>query len=532
MTYQVGWNRRSSLSAAPVTAASSGARSGLTYQPRLRPRLVFPTLLLSVALAACGGGGGGDGGAGGGNGGGAGGAGSGGVPVTVSLQPSATQVANGGKVNLSWSSTNADQCAASGAWSGALAQSGLKEVGPLTASSDFKVTCSNSQNSADASTRVAVTFAAGQTAFRRIVLENGTAPWIKAFGDIDGDGFKDLVVGGGALGSQLYWYKLGPTLDAPTKHLISTSAEADHAIVADVNGDGRPDVVAVSTFKVTWYENPGNTTQQWVKRDIDSNFPSHDIAVGKFNNDDKLDIVVRSQYGGGVRLYLQQDAAQGANGWTPVTFDDLYLGMPAGLGLAVHDIDKDTAPDIVLNGRWLRNPGGAGTANRALWTNHQFADFMQWPVAAVSVADIDGDTIPDIVLAASALQLEGGGPVKPIVWFKGLANPTATNAWVSGEVVSPSENVHDLRIFDVNRDGKADVVFGEMYGGTNHRIAVAYGNGGTNWTVQVLHGDGSHGLDVADLNNAGLIALAGANATVTAPDGGSLSLWVNPASQN
>lgn len=73
---------------------------------------------------------------------------------TVSLQASSTQVSSGDQVTLSWSSTNATQCTASGAWSGTKPTSGMATVGPLAAASLFMLSCSGSGGSTQSSVNV------------------------------------------------------------------------------------------------------------------------------------------------------------------------------------------------------------------------------------------------------------------------------------------------------------------------------------------------------------------------------------------
>ena len=60
---------------------------------------------------------------------------------TVALSSDALSIEEGQSVQLTWSSTNATSCAASGAWTGPLATSGTQTVGPLTVPSNFVVTC-------------------------------------------------------------------------------------------------------------------------------------------------------------------------------------------------------------------------------------------------------------------------------------------------------------------------------------------------------------------------------------------------------
>jgi hypothetical protein len=97
----------------------------------------------ALVLGACGGGGGG----------------SSPAPAprpTVTLSANAAQITEGESVQLTWTSTNAASCTASGGWTGALATSGTQTVGPLTQTTNFVVTCTGSGGTASDSGLIAV----------------------------------------------------------------------------------------------------------------------------------------------------------------------------------------------------------------------------------------------------------------------------------------------------------------------------------------------------------------------------------------
>ena len=105
------------------------------------------SLAVVVLLSACGGGGGSGG--------------SSSQPVasapSVTLSASASQIVVGSGVTLSWSSSNASSCTASGGWSGSKATSGSEEVVPDSeGSASFSLSCSGAGGSGSASTAVDV----------------------------------------------------------------------------------------------------------------------------------------------------------------------------------------------------------------------------------------------------------------------------------------------------------------------------------------------------------------------------------------
>ena len=89
--------------------------------------------------------------------------GTGGTPApTVSIAANPTSVSSGGSSTLTWSSTNATSCTASGGWSGTKATSGTQSLSNLTSTATYTLTCTGTGGSANQSATVTVT-AAGDT---------------------------------------------------------------------------------------------------------------------------------------------------------------------------------------------------------------------------------------------------------------------------------------------------------------------------------------------------------------------------------
>ena len=81
-----------------------------------------------------------------------------GVVPTASLTANPNSVANGGASTLTWSSTNATACAATGGWTGAKATSGTLSTGALTADTSYLLTCAGAGGTSSvASATVTVT---------------------------------------------------------------------------------------------------------------------------------------------------------------------------------------------------------------------------------------------------------------------------------------------------------------------------------------------------------------------------------------
>ncbi len=94
-----------------------------------------------------------------------------GTPPTVKLHANPESVASGGRTTLSWSSSDATSCAATGDWSGTLATSGSKSTGALDSAQTFRLSCTGTGGSTTESLTVyltdevpKVTFTASPTA--------------------------------------------------------------------------------------------------------------------------------------------------------------------------------------------------------------------------------------------------------------------------------------------------------------------------------------------------------------------------------
>jgi hypothetical protein len=82
------------------------------------------------------------------------------APPTLTLKATPISVAAGGVSSLSWSSYAADQCTASGGWSGPRLTSGTESTGPLSASKTFTLSCTGPGGSVSRSATVSVSGAA------------------------------------------------------------------------------------------------------------------------------------------------------------------------------------------------------------------------------------------------------------------------------------------------------------------------------------------------------------------------------------
>ncbi len=364
--------------------------------------------------------------------------------------------------------------------------------------------------------------APAEVAFRHVVVDaaNPQHPHCKGAGDLDGDGRTDLVVAS-AGGGGLFWYRWPDW----TKHRLADGAFTTDLAVADVTGDGCPDVVVPNDQGLQLYRNPrgrgGDPARDaWEPINLGAaGARMHDVRVADLDGDGRLDVVARHQSGFGkqlgnaVHLWYQEAVDR----WRHERF-----ACPHGEGLELADLDGDGRPDVIIGGRWYRNPGGRG----GLWTAHLYlpapAFESGWTKGDVKVAvgDLNGDGRPDIVLTPA----EGRGRFS---WFEAPADPRSPD-WREHVVQATLDHAHGLALGDLNGDGRLEVVVAKMHQATAPRDVTVWWNGGDgSWRPQVVATTGIHNIQLVDVGASGRLSIFGANWNDAASTHGAVELWVN-----
>ncbi len=169
-------------------------------------------------------------------------------------------------------------------------------------------------------------------------------------GDLNGDGIADLVsvtCGGGA-GTVSVQLGVGDgTFLAAVPYTVSTCTT--FAALADVNDDGHLDLVVVSPFadtvSILLGAGDGTFTLQSPALQVGSSFPNSqatEIAIADLNNDGKLDIVVVSTAESNATVFL-------GNGDGTFTPPQEYPTGNGSNSVVIADLNSDGNPDLIVD---------------------------------------------------------------------------------------------------------------------------------------------------------------------------------------
>jgi ELWxxDGT repeat protein len=280
-----------------------------------------------------------------------------------------------------------------------------------------------------------------------------------AIGDVNGDGRNDVVVGNGGNGGNgigVFYQNPSGTLDPVSLH---PTPDSFRVRIADLNHDGRLDIVGVGVG-AGW----GADTLAVFLQQADGTIATpvlysvsgyEDLEIGDLNGDGWTDVAVMS---GQVSppnisvLYQQGNGTLG--GLTSRTIGPSILSGGIGLG----DLNADSRRDLVASfggnqpdsGLAVFLQDGAGTL-AASPTTYASYDIPE----AVEVADVNGDGKADVLVTHGSL---------------GLGVNLQTAGGLDSEMLEPLPFAsgyppHALAVGDIDSDGKLDVVLANyLYG--------------------------------------------------------------------
>jgi hypothetical protein len=276
-----------------------------------------------------------------------------------------------------------------------------------------------------------------------------------AVADIDGNGFPDILgmvsTDLGGMPAQGYVStRLQSSAGAfvmPTRFGVGTGPA--NLVVADVNGDGRPDLVVANandrtvTVRLADPARPGfflaaTFLPMWLGR------TPLDVAVGDLNGDGRMDIVVAASGANSVLVFTQ--TATGTFN-APVAY--AVGGDPQALTVA--DLDGNGRADIAV-------ATTANTVSVLLQTAAGiFAPAVDYTTGvqpvAIKAADLNGDGKLDLLTANYGASLSPGTQGLSV-----LMQGTTPGTFLAPAHYTTDYRASGLAVGDLNGDGSLDVV--------------------------------------------------------------------------
>lgn len=299
-------------------------------------------------------------------------------------------------------------------------------------------------------------------------VTTGYYPHGVAVGDFNQDGKVDLVVakGSSTTVSVLTNTTTGNTFSFNTP-LEVTAAGNSHEDVAtgDLDGDGKLDFVTANTWNtnsVSVFRNTttGSTISFAAKTDLTVVGSPYGVAIGDVDGDGKPDVVaVNSTTGANVISVMRNTSTPGN-----LSFAD-KIDFPGGVGpfnIKIADLDADGKAEIVVTGQYSSSSHLSVLKNNSTVGNISFQAPTELAIVggpfSVAVGDLNSDGKPDIVAASAfsnAVVVKRNTSTPGILSFAGTIDYLTTGSYPEG-----------VAIADIDGDGKPDVVATNNSGNT------------------------------------------------------------------
>ncbi|NEA51973.1 FG-GAP-like repeat-containing protein [Streptomyces sp. SID10815] len=359
---------------------------------------------------------------------------------------------------------------------------------------------------------------AGTTGFAIAVNldDTGRGGSAVAIGDLNGDGRPDLVTAIRAEGLGVFLGSGGGGFGAVTKYAAPRAVSSvflGSAVIRDVNGDGRTDVVSQDSrgnVALVWLGdgsgalgagaavqlNPTSGCDTTGDNPCVARFPT-DVAVGDLDEDGTPDLATSNANTNNVSVVL------GHGDGTFGTATRFGLGGGAGpQGIAAADLNGDGHLDL------LTSNASTGTLSVLLGDGHGSFGTASSVSAGVTLpsrielADIDEDGALDAVVVA--LGSPGRVAVLP---------GDGAGGFGTASVLSAGTNLSSASVADLNGDGHADLVLasattdqvvvleGDGAGAFGGPLAFGLGGGRNPQATAVADLDGDGRPDVVTANN-------------------------------
>ena len=276
---------------------------------------------------------------------------------------------------------------------------------------------------------------------------------------MNGDGRQDVVVGQYTSTAHLVmWFE--NTLTGWVSHLLSSAAYCHDLYFGDIDGDGLTDAVCNDEVRnqVVWLKAPADPTATWSVNIIDPARWVMGNALADLNGDGRLDVIAgRAWY---------ENTGNFAVSWPRHPYTTMtsvnYPSFNDGEEISLIDLNGDGRLDIFAT-LFAETPKGQVWAFLSpvdptdTWTAVQVDAGPLFGVHSQAVANFDGSVRPQIMVGESTYGgWDFGLNTDPQIYIYRLLGPASDpNSWQRTTV--DSIGTHEAVIADFNGDNKADI---------------------------------------------------------------------------
>jgi hypothetical protein len=297
-----------------------------------------------------------------------------------------------------------------------------------------------------------------------IPFSTGTQPIDLVAADIDNDGKPDIVTGNYGSGNMSVFLNnsTGGNIGFLPRQDFSQGAPYFGHVFTEIDGDGKPDLVFVSysNARVSVLRNvsmPGTVNFDPKKDFVLPNSP-HAADYKDLDGDGKTDLAISGLFG--VSVLKSTSVVANISFAPPV---NIFSGAQS-FQLAIDDVDGDSKPDIVAITGFrdsiavFRNTSTTGTI--------AFSAPVKFPIRVdnaggfgptdIKISDLDGDGKAEIIVANTNTS-------KSVSLYKNASTPGNISFPNRTDLMTGNIEPMRLSIHDMDGDGKSDITFSHEY---------------------------------------------------------------------